>query len=125
MIKRVALFTLISLVLCCPVIAKPHHHAHRYAVRPSHNARHHVAAKARHADRYAARQSHDADHYAGRQSHDARRYAAHASHSGITCEMVRAYIAKVGLGQAIAMAKSAGISAADEQRARQCLANKI
>jgi hypothetical protein len=114
MIKRVALFTLISLVLCCPVIAKPHHHAHRYAVRPSHNARHHVAAKARHADRYAAR-----------QSHDARRYAAHASHSGITCEMVRAYIAKVGLGQAIAMAKSAGISAADEQRARQCLANKI
>jgi hypothetical protein len=117
MIKRAALFTLISLVLCCPVIAKPHHHADRYAARQAHHAHHHVAGKARHAD--------DADHYAGRQSHDVRHYAAHASHAGITCEMVRAYIAKVGLGQAIAMAKSAGISAADEQRARQCLANKI
>ena len=64
-------------------------------------------------------------HYAARKSHHADHYPAHASHSGITCDMVRAYVAKVGLGQAIAMAKSAGISAGEEERARQCLAKKI
>lgn len=113
MMKHAALFTLISLALTCPVIAKPHH-AHHYAARKSHRADHYVSRKSHHADRYAAD-----------KSRDARHYAAHASRSGITCEMVRAYIAKVGLGQAIAMAKSAGISAADEQRARQCLQNRI
>ncbi len=113
MMKHAALFALISLALTCPVIAKSHH-THYYAVRKSH-----------HADHYAARKSHHADRYAAGKSRDARHYAAQASHSGITCEMVRAYIAKVGLGQAIAMAKSAGISATDEQRARQCLQNRI
>jgi hypothetical protein len=39
--------------------------------------------------------------------------------------MVREYVAKVGMGQAVAMAKAAGISAADEERARQCLAKRI
>jgi len=68
---------------------------------------------------------HHRHHHAARNSHHADHYPAHASHSGITCEMVRAYVAKVGLGQAIAMAKSAGISAAEEERARQCLAKKI
>lgn len=97
--KYAALFTLLSFALSCPVTAKPHHF---------HTSQH----------RHEARTSHRTDHYA---THD----AAHASHSGITCEMVRAYVAQVGMGQAIAMAKSAGISAADEQRARQCLAKKI
>jgi hypothetical protein len=100
--KHAALFTLISLALTCPVVAKPHH------------AHHDAAGKSHHADRYASR-----------KSHDVNQYAAHAAHSGITCEMVRAYVAKVGMGQAIAMAKSAGMSAADEERARHCLANKI
>lgn len=99
--KYAALLTLLSFALSCPVTAKPHHFHHRY---------HH-----RHE---AARTSHHADHYT---AHD----TARASHAGITCEMVRAYVAKVGLGQAIAMAKSTGISAADEQRARQCLAKRI
>lgn len=125
MMKHAALFTLISLALSSPVIAKPHH-AHHYAARQSRHAHHYVARKSHHhADHYASRRSHHADHYAARKSHDAYRDAARASHSGITCEMVRAYIAKVGLGQAIAMAKSAGITAAEEQRARQCLAKKI
>jgi hypothetical protein len=39
--------------------------------------------------------------------------------------MVRAYVAQVGMGQAMALAKSAGISAAEEERARQCLAKRI
>ena len=138
MMKHAALFTLISLALTSPVIAKPHnahhahhyaarkpHHADRYVARKSHHAQHHAARKSRHVDHDAARKSRDVDRHVARKSHDAHQYAAHASHSGITCEMVHAYIAKVGLGQAIALAKSAGISAADEARARQCLANKI
>jgi hypothetical protein len=98
--KYAALVTLLSLALSYPVTAKPHHFHHH---------------------RYAARTSHHADHYT-RAAHSV---TAHASHSGITCEMVRAYVAKVGMSQAIAMAKSAGISAGDEERARQCLAKKI
>lgn len=134
MMKHAALFTLISLALTCPVIAKPHH-GHHDAARKSHHAHHYTTRKSRHGhdyaarkshhDRYTERKSHRAEHDVARKSHDAHEYAAHASHSAITCEMVRAYVAKVGLGQAIALAKSAGISAADEQRARQCLANKI
>jgi hypothetical protein len=45
--------------------------------------------------------------------------------SHITCEMVRSYVAQVGLAQAKAMAIAAGMTASEEQRARQCLANKI
>jgi hypothetical protein len=135
MMKHAALFMLISLALTCPAIAKPHHahhyaarkfhHADHYAARKSHHADRHAGRKSHHGDRYAARKSDHADRYAAGKSPDAHHYVARASHAGITCEMVRAYIAKVGLGQAIAMAKSAGISAADEQRARQCLQNRI
>lgn len=98
--KHAALLTLLSFALACPVMAKPHH---------VHHDRHHHDA---------ARTSHHVAHYT---AHD----TTHASHSGITCDMVRAYVAKVGLSQAVAMAKSAGISGADEERARQCLAKKI
>jgi hypothetical protein len=136
MMKRAALFTLISLALTCPVIAKPHH-AHHHTADKSHRSRRDAARRSHHGHDYAARKSHhghddaarnsdhEYHHNAAGKSHDAHQLAAHATHSGITCEMVRAYVGKVGLGQAIAMAKSAGISAADEQRARQCLANKI
>ena len=102
--KHAALFMLLSFALSCPVMAKPHSHHHFH-----------------HRHRYAARASHHADHHTGASHSD----TAHASHSGITCEMVRAYVAKVGMGQAIALAKSAGISAAEEERARQCLAKRI
>jgi hypothetical protein len=46
------------------------------------------------------------------------------AHSGITCEMVRAYVAQVGLAQAVAMAQSAGITSSEKERARRCLAEK-
>ena len=130
--KHAALLTLLSFALSGPVMAKPHshhhfhqqhydaHHHHHDAARAS---RHHEAARAsRHHE--TARNSHHAEHHTRAAQH-ADRDTAHTSHSGITCEMVRAYVAKVGMGQAIAMAKSAGISAAEEERARQCLAKKI
>lgn len=114
--KHAALLTLLSFALCSPVMAKPHplhHHQFRH--------HHHSAARtSHHADRHA-RTSHDAD----RHNRAVHSDTAHASHSGITCEMVRAYVAKVGMDQAIAMAKSAGITASEEERARQCLAKKI
>jgi hypothetical protein len=125
MMKHAALFTLISLALTCPVIAKSHH-AHHHVADKSHHSRRYAARRSHHGHDYASRNAHHASHHdtAGKL-HDDHHLAAHATHSGITCEMVRAYVAKVGVGQAIAMAKSAGISAADEERARHCLANKI
>ena len=126
--KHAALLTLLAFALSSPVMAKPHshhhfHHHHHSAVRSSYHANGHARAS-HHADHHTARASHHADRHA-RAAHPADSDTAHASHSGITCEMVRAYVAKVGMGQAIAMAKSAGISAAEEERARHCLAKKI
>ncbi len=56
--------------------------------------------------------------------HHANRSSVGESHSGITCEMVRAYVAQVGLAQAVAMAQSAGITSSEKERARRCLAEK-
>jgi len=39
--------------------------------------------------------------------------------------VVRSYVAQVGLAQARAMAAAAGMTAAEERRARQCLANRV
>jgi hypothetical protein len=47
------------------------------------------------------------------------------AHSSITCEMVRSYVAQVGVEQAKAMAQAAGMTAAEEARARHCLAHKV
>jgi hypothetical protein len=44
-----------------------------------------------------------------------------AQDQGITCEMVRAYVAQVGLEQARAVAVAHGITASQERRARACL----
>jgi hypothetical protein len=38
-----------------------------------------------------------------------------------SCDMVRAYVAQVGLAQAKAMAETAGATEADKRRAVQCL----
>jgi hypothetical protein len=46
------------------------------------------------------------------------------THSSINCAMVRSYVAQVGLEQAKAMAEAAGMSAAEEARARRCLSHK-
>jgi len=42
----------------------------------------------------------------------------------ISCAMIRAYVSQVGLVQAKAMARAAGMTASQERRARQCVLNK-
>jgi hypothetical protein len=56
-----------------------------------------------------------------------RAYHHHASvetHPQISCEMVRSYVAQVGVAQARAMAQANGMTSSDEQRARRCLAHR-
>jgi hypothetical protein len=53
-----------------------------------------------------------------------RHHESSGKSSHVTCEMVRTYIAQMGLAQAKAMAEAAGMTAADEHRARRCLANR-
>ena len=60
-------------------------------------------------------------HYISRTTHHVNRASESESHSGITCEMVRAYVAQVGMAQAVAMAESAGITSSEKERARRCL----
>ncbi len=50
---------------------------------------------------------------------------ASGKRSGINCEMIRAYVDQVGLVQAKALARSAGMTASQERRARRCLAKKV
>jgi Protein of unknown function (DUF3309) len=45
--------------------------------------------------------------------------------SHVNCETVRAYVDQVGLTQATALARAAGMTAGQEWRARRCLAKKI
>jgi len=71
-----------------------------------------------------AKRHHTHHHHAARKLQQVSHDTAHESHAGITCEMVRAYVAQVGVGQALAMAKSAGITVAEEEQARRCLAKK-
>ena len=59
-----------------------------------------------------------------RTIHHANAATERESRSGITCDMVRAYVAKVGLAQATAMAEGAGITASEKERARRCLADR-
>jgi hypothetical protein len=44
--------------------------------------------------------------------------------SQINCETVRAYVAQVGLVQASALARAAGMTAWQEWKARRCLAKR-
>ena len=59
-----------------------------------------------------------------KQRHHHREHTA-TSHSHVTCEMVRAYVAQVGLAQAKAMAQGAGITESEKREAAQCLEKKI
>ena len=47
--------------------------------------------------------------------------ATTSSHSRISCEMVRAYVAQVGMAQAKAMAQAAGMTESEARAAAQCL----
>ncbi len=67
---------------------------------------------------------HYGHHYVTRTSHATNRASERESHPGITCEMVRAYVAQVGLAQAVATAQAAGITSSEKERARRCLAEK-
>ncbi len=109
--KGAALLTLVLLTAFCPAMAKAYH-GHRYATRTVH----HASASTHHASR--------STHHASVSTYHASGAAEHVSHSGITCEMVRAYVAQVGLAQAAAMAQSAGITSSEKERARRCLAEK-
>jgi hypothetical protein len=62
--------------------------------------------------------------HAARTVHHGNGSGEGEAHSGITCEMVRAYVAQVGLAQAAAMAESAGITSSEKERARRCLAEQ-
>ena len=46
---------------------------------------------------------------------------ATSSHSRISCEIMRAYVAQVGLAQAKAMAQAAGMTESEARAAAQCL----
>jgi hypothetical protein len=57
--------------------------------------------------------------------HHADRHGTPSEQSHFTCDMVRAYVAQVGLAQAKAMAETAGVTEADKRRAAQCLEKKV
>jgi hypothetical protein len=51
-------------------------------------------------------------------------YRASRAEPAITCDTVRAYVSQVGVIAAKAMARAHGMTAAQERRARQCLASR-
>ena len=57
--------------------------------------------------------------------HFHHRERAASSHSRMSCEMVRAYVAQIGLAQAKAMAQAAGMTGSEERAAVQCLEKRI
>ena len=123
--KRTALLTIGLLIACGPAMARPYH-GHYHGARTAHHAslaRHaNGAHHARVAHRTSVAHHANAAHHANVTPHASANEPV--SHAGITCEMVRAYVAQVGLTQAIAMAQSAGITAAEKDRAKRCLAQK-
>ena len=97
-VKKTALLTLALLTVSYPVMAKSHHD-HRHSARKSRHDHHHAVRKSQ-------------------QTHHS---VAADPHSQVTCEMVRSYVAQVGMEQAKAMALSANISVSDKERAKRCL----
>jgi hypothetical protein len=71
-----------------------------------------------------AKRYHGHRHVVRTLHHHADRSVERDAHAGITCDMVRAYVAQVGLAQAVAMAQSAGMTSSEKERARRCLAEK-
>jgi hypothetical protein len=51
-------------------------------------------------------------------------HRADRAEPAITCDTVRAYVSQVGIVGAKAMARAHGMTAAQERRARQCLASR-
>jgi hypothetical protein len=63
-------------------------------------------------------------HRAQKYHHSNRPAENLGAHSHITCDMVRTYVAQLGLEQARAMAHASGMTASEERRARRCLAER-
>jgi hypothetical protein len=108
--KKTALLTLASIAVVSPSMAKAHHHHHDYRTSSHHRV-------------YAEKSHHHG--YAERSHHRVIAEKPAGSHAHITCDMVRAYVAQVGLVQAMAMAQSAGMTADDERRAKHCLQSGV
>ncbi len=106
--KKTALLALVLVAVASPAMAKWHHHHHFYRTTFHHRV-------------YAERWRHRADAEKSHRRVDAEKLVGARAH--ITCAMVRAYVAQVGLVQARAMAQSAGMTAAEERRAKHCLEN--
>jgi hypothetical protein len=100
--KKTALLALIVVAVSSPSMAKSHHHHH------------HVYRSA------SIHRVHEA-----KSNHRAYAEKPAGAHANITCDMVRAYVAQVGLVQAKAMAQSAGMTVSEEHRAMRCLGNKV
>jgi hypothetical protein len=114
--KKTALLTAILVTAAGPVMARSYRvYQHTpQAYRHAHSAQ----PYSRHAYQGAHR-SYQRSGHADEPSNSP------GAHSHITCDMVRSYVAQVGLQQAKAMAVAAGMTAAEERRARQCLASKV
>jgi hypothetical protein len=100
--KKITLLALATIAMSTPSIAKTHRHHHFYREISRDRVDHRQASR----------------HRVNKESHA-------STHPQITCEMVRAYVAQVGLVQAKAMALSEGITASEERRAMRCLEKKI
>jgi hypothetical protein len=116
--KKTMLLFLIFAAASCPVAAKPdqHRQRHQTVAGADHAHQWHHAQQGYHAR--TAYRAHSTDPRVHRASQPSTNVG---SHSNITCDMVRSYVAQVGLAQAHAMAAVAGMTAAEERRARQCL----
>jgi hypothetical protein len=110
-VKNTALLAVFLVVISSPSLAKPHH---LYSEGRHHGYRHASYGGGQHG--YHHRDAHEI----GGQETGGRE-----THSRITCEMVRSYVAQVGLAQARAMGQAAGMTASDERRARQCLSGEL
>jgi hypothetical protein len=111
-----AIFATASLATAVyPVAAKPNHGYQRshYGNQQAHYA-HQNLRRATLNTRHAYRELRGARASGGNST----------DHSHITCDMVRSYVAQVGLQQARAMAVAAGMTPTEERQARQCLASR-
>jgi hypothetical protein len=118
--KKTVLLFLIFATASYPAVAKSDHHQQRHQYAAGVNHRHQAYHQGYHAR--TAYRAHSTDRRVYRASQPSTNVG---SHSNITCDMVRSYVAQVGLAQARAMAAAAGMTAAEERRARQCLTHGV
>jgi hypothetical protein len=123
--KKTALLALVFVGVSLPVMAKPHHFYTEGRHSSRHDSHRYGDYRSRHhADYHRAdhRSRHHADDHDGYR-HDSERRGVGETHSHISCDMVRSFVAQVGLAQAKVMAHAAGMTTSEERRARQCLAS--